>query len=69
MEAQTQPPEEQLERRHWLTLAATATGVLMVVMDSTIVNVALPVIREDLGFLDVSVEELQWVASACSSSG
>ena len=68
MEAQTQPPEDQLERRHWLTLAATATGVLMVVMDSTIVNVALPVIREDLGFLDVSVEELQWVVNAYALS-
>jgi EmrB/QacA subfamily drug resistance transporter len=67
-QAQTQPPEDQLERRHWLTLAATATGVLMVVMDSTIVNVALPVIREDLGFLDVSVEELQWVVNAYALS-
>jgi EmrB/QacA subfamily drug resistance transporter len=67
-EAAAQPPEDQLERRHWLTLLATSVGVLMVVMDSTIVNVALPVIREDLGFLEVSVEELQWVVNAYALS-
>src|SRR5215218_3783989 len=55
---------ERLERRHWLTLLLTSLGVLMVVMDSTIVNVALPVIREDFGFFNVSVSEMQWVVNA-----
>ena len=40
----------------------------MVVMDATIVNVALPIIREDLGFLEVSVSELQWVVNAYALS-
>ena len=63
-EAPAQPEEEVLERRHWITILLTSVGVLMVVMDSTIVNVALPIIREDLGFLEVSVSELQWVVNA-----
>ena len=37
-------------------------------MDATIVNVALPIIREDLGFLEVSVSELQWVVNAYALS-
>jgi EmrB/QacA subfamily drug resistance transporter len=67
-EAPAQPEEEVLERRHWITILLTSVGVLMVVMDSTIVNVALPIIREDLGFLEVSVSELQWVVNAYALS-
>jgi EmrB/QacA subfamily drug resistance transporter len=67
-DAPPQPPSDELERRHWITLALTSVGVLMVVMDATIVNVALPIIREDLGFLEVSVEELQWVVNAYALS-
>ena len=63
-----QPAEDQLERRQWLTLVFTSVGVLIVVMDATIVNVALPIIREDLGFLEVSVSELQWVVNAYALS-
>src|SRR5215211_2619878 len=43
-------------------------GVVMVQIDATIVNVALPSIREDLGFLEVSVSELQWVVNAYALS-
>src|SRR5918999_1678716 len=63
-----EPQEEVLERRHWLSLGFTSVGVLIVVMDATIVNVALPIIREDLGFLEVSVSELQWVVNAYALS-
>jgi EmrB/QacA subfamily drug resistance transporter len=48
----------------WWTLAVVALGVLLVMADSTIVTVALPSIREDLGYLEVSLTELQWVVNA-----
>jgi EmrB/QacA subfamily drug resistance transporter len=66
--APAETPTDELERRHWVTLILTSIGVVMVVMDSTIVNVALPIIREDLGFLEVSVAELQWVVNAYALS-
>jgi EmrB/QacA subfamily drug resistance transporter len=48
----------------WLTLIVVALGVLLVMADSTIVTVALPSIREDFGFLEVSLTDLQWVVNA-----
>ena len=36
----------------------------MTSLDATIVNVALPDIRSDLGYLQVSVSDLQWVVNA-----
>ncbi|HEY1277630.1 MAG TPA: DHA2 family efflux MFS transporter permease subunit [Thermoleophilaceae bacterium] len=62
------PAAPEVERWQWLTLIVVSVGVLMVQMDSTIVNVALPIIREDLGFLDTSVTELQWVVNAYALS-
>ena len=53
-------------RRMWLVLVPVAMGVFVVVMDVTVVNVALPSIREDLGYLDVTVSDLQWVVNAYS---
>ena len=50
----------QLDRR-WLVLLILCLGDLMIVLDSTIVNVALPSIQEDLGFSDTS---LAWVVNA-----
>jgi EmrB/QacA subfamily drug resistance transporter len=47
--------------RRWLALYALCAGELMIVLDSTIVNVALPSIREDLGFTETS---LVWVVNA-----
>ena len=38
------------DRRRWFALAVLCLGVLMIVLDITIVNVALPTIRENLGF-------------------
>jgi EmrB/QacA subfamily drug resistance transporter len=45
----------------WLALAVVCTGSLMNVLDNTIVSVALPSIRHDLGFSPVS---LAWVVNA-----
>jgi EmrB/QacA subfamily drug resistance transporter len=54
----TQPAPE---RRRWLALYVLCLGVLMIVLDTTIVNVALPSIRADLGF---SAARLSWVVNA-----
>jgi len=48
-------------RRRWLVLALTVTAQFMVVLDVAVVNVALPAIKQDLGF---SQESLQWVVTA-----
>lgn len=48
-------------RRRWFALVVLCLGVLMIVLDSTIVNVALPSIRQDLAFDDAS---LVWVVNA-----
>ena len=47
--------------RRWLAAAAMMAAVLMDMIDVTIVNVALPTIRHDLG---ASAAELEWVVSA-----
>jgi EmrB/QacA subfamily drug resistance transporter len=49
-----------LQRNPWSTLAVLAVAQFMVVLDVTIVNVALPDIQRDLGF---SAAGLQWVIS------
>jgi EmrB/QacA subfamily drug resistance transporter len=46
------------ERRRWVALAVLCLGQLMMILDSTIVNVALPSIQHDLGF---SQGNLTWV--------
>ncbi|MCH7344788.1 MFS transporter [Pelomonas sp. CA6] len=48
-------------RHRWLALCVLCLGVLMIVLDTTIVNVALPSIRADLGFTETS---LVWVVNA-----
>jgi EmrB/QacA subfamily drug resistance transporter len=45
----------------WLALVVLCAGMLMVILDQTIVNVALPTIQEDLGF---SAAGLAWVVNA-----
>src|SRR5580765_4090328 len=51
-----------LDRRtRWLALIVLCLGDLMIVLDTTIVNVALPSIRADLGFSQTS---LAWVVNA-----
>src|SRR5881409_1774310 len=49
------------ETRRWLALVVLCLGSLMIVLDTTIVNVALPSIRADLGFSETS---LAWVVNA-----
>jgi EmrB/QacA subfamily drug resistance transporter len=48
-------------RTRWLALIIVCLGDLMIVLDVTIVGVALPSIREDLGFSETS---LAWVVNA-----
>jgi EmrB/QacA subfamily drug resistance transporter len=48
-------------RKRWLALYVLCFGVLMIVLDTTIVNVALPSIQQDLGFSEAS---LVWVVNA-----
>lgn len=49
------------ERARWLALVLLCLGELMIVLDTTIVNVALPSIRTDLGFSETA---LVWVVNA-----
>ena len=61
----TSPPTSPstADPRRWLALAVLGVAYLMVVLDVSIVNVALPSIQSDLGF---SPEDLQWVVSGYS---
>jgi EmrB/QacA subfamily drug resistance transporter len=49
------------DRTRWLALYVLCAGMLMIVLDATIVNVALPSIQDDLGF---SQSSLAWVINA-----
>src|SRR5436190_4886727 len=49
------------ERSRWVALVVLCGGVLMIVLDATVVNVALPSIQDDLGF---STSSLAWVVNA-----
>ncbi len=49
------------KQTRWLALYALCLGDLMIVLDTNIVNVALPSIQSDLGF---SAEALAWVVNA-----
>jgi EmrB/QacA subfamily drug resistance transporter len=49
------------ENRKWWTLAAVAFGLFMIMLDNTVVNVALPTIGRDL---QVQTSSLEWVVTA-----
>jgi EmrB/QacA subfamily drug resistance transporter len=49
------------EHRKWWTLVAVSFGLFMIMLDNTVVNVALPSIQRDL---KVSVASLEWVVNA-----
>jgi EmrB/QacA subfamily drug resistance transporter len=51
----------QHDRSRWIALVVLCVGMLMIVLDATIVNVALPSIQDDLGF---SQSDLAWVVNA-----
>ena len=56
------PQRERERRRPWMALLVLlCVGMLMIVLDATIVNVALPSIQDDLGF---SQSSLAWVVNA-----
>ncbi|HEY2939366.1 MAG TPA: MFS transporter [Gaiellaceae bacterium] len=48
------------ENRKWWTLGAVAFGLFMIMLDNTIVNVALPSIQRNLG---IGISELEWVVN------
>ncbi len=47
-------------RRKWWTLAAVAVGLFMIMLDNTVVNVALPSIQADL---EIGLSELEWIVA------
>jgi len=49
------------EKNRWISLYVLCVGMLMIVLDATVVNVALPAIQDDLGF---SQSGLAWVVNA-----
>jgi EmrB/QacA subfamily drug resistance transporter len=53
--------EQKNDRTRWLALYVLCTGMLMIVLDATIVNVALPSIQDSLGFTQ---SHLAWVINA-----
>src|SRR5438094_8099772 len=53
--------KESDSRRRWLALVVVCFGQLMIMLDSTIVNVALPSIQHDLDFTQA---DLTWVVNA-----
>jgi EmrB/QacA subfamily drug resistance transporter len=48
------------EHRRWWTLGAVAFGLFMIMLDNTVVNVALPSIQRDLG---IGLSQLQWIVT------
>src|SRR5919202_1166415 len=52
---------EITDRNRWIALYVLCVGMLMIVLDATVVNVALPAIQDDLGF---SQSSLAWVVNA-----
>jgi EmrB/QacA subfamily drug resistance transporter len=52
---------ERNERSRWIALYVLCSGFLMIILDATVVNVALPSIQDDLGF---SQSSLAWVVNA-----
>ncbi|HUY72170.1 MAG TPA: MFS transporter, partial [Gaiellaceae bacterium] len=49
------------ENRKWWTLAAVSFGLFMIMLDNTVVNVALPSIERDL---HISISQLEWIVTA-----
>src|ERR1700749_4099613 len=54
-------PQAREDRRRWVALVVLCAGFLMIILDQTIVNVALPSIQSDLHF---SQSDLAWVVKA-----
>src|SRR5499426_2712516 len=61
MEMSMRESSGDAQHNRWLALMVLCAGVLMIVLDTTIVNVALPSIRSDLQFSETA---LVWVINA-----
>lgn len=59
----TSPAPAHPAGRRWLTLVVVGLAQLMVVLDNTVVNIALPSAQSDLGFSD---NDRQWIITAYS---
>jgi EmrB/QacA subfamily drug resistance transporter len=57
----SRPTSDEGDRARWIALVVLCVGFLMIILDQTIVNVALPSIQGDLGF---SQSSLAWVVNA-----
>jgi EmrB/QacA subfamily drug resistance transporter len=57
----SRPDHVESGRERWIALIVLCVGFLMIILDQTIVNVALPSIQDDLGF---SQSSLAWVVNA-----
>src|SRR4051794_15531920 len=60
-EASEMSTNQTTDRNRWVALVVLCVGVLMIVLDATVTNVALPSIQSDLGF---SQSSLAWVVNA-----
>ena len=60
-DVRTLHPQAKSERERWIALVVLCAGFLMIILDQTVVNVALPSIQDDLGFSQAS---LAWVVNA-----
>ena len=58
---ESETPSTVENRQRWVALVVLCAGMLMIVLDATVVNVALPAIQSDLGF---SPSSLAWVVNA-----
>jgi EmrB/QacA subfamily drug resistance transporter len=54
-------PAAERDPRRWIVLGVMCLSLLLIVMDNTIVNVALPTLQRDLG---ASTSELQWIVDS-----
>ncbi|MBJ7459752.1 MAG: DHA2 family efflux MFS transporter permease subunit [Thermoleophilaceae bacterium] len=61
MSVQDPQPPSLVRGNPWVALYVLCAGMLMIVLDATVVNVALPSIKDDLGF---SQQSLAWVVNA-----
>ena len=56
-------PGDRITRRQWLTLLVLSLGLAIVIIDGTIVNVAIPSIQKEF---NASFKQLEWVNSVYS---
>ena len=62
MRIDTTPPDpDTIHRRRWWTLAVLNLSLFAIIMDNTILNVALPTLAEDL---HASSSQLQWIVDS-----